>query len=318
MPTKYRTGQKVLSSQDIDRFCSYLLAERGLAVNTANSYRRDLEKLADYLARQNHSLRTANNIILVGYLQFLAQNNSAPTSIARTVACIRTFYRFLKEEDLIEDNPTVGITTPRLGSYLPRYLGQAQVAFLLNCITGSSPTDLRDRAMLELIYACGLRVSELVGLNRSDVYLQDRYIRCFGKGEKERIVPLGNLAAISIETYLIKGRVRLLKRGSNEQALFLNHRGRRLTRQGFWLILKRYTQAAKLPEDVSPHTFRHSFATHLLEGGADLRTVQELLGHADISTTQIYTQVTPKHLLKVYEQCHPHAKDSSPTDDTMR
>lgn len=308
MKPESKSKHLALSKQDIDHFCSYLLAERGLALNTAASYRRDLEKLAQYLADKGHTLRTANHVMLVGYFQSLAQGGKAPSSIARAGASARTFYQYLKEEELVQDNPAIGIVTPQPGLYLPQYLGQAQVAMLINQVTGSSPSKLRDRAMLELIYACGLRVSELVGLNRDDVHLSERYVRCLGKGGKERIVPIGTPAAIAVEDYLQRGRGKLLRRYKNEQALFLNQRGSRLTRQGFWLILKQYIRAAKLPEDVSPHTLRHSFATHLLEGGADLRTVQELLGHADISTTQIYTQVTPQHLIKVYQQCHPHAK----------
>lgn len=296
------------SEEDINFFCSYLLVERGLSLNTAASYRRDLEKLSQYLAISGHTLRTASYVMLVGYFQELARSKAAPSSMARAAAAVRTFYQYLKDEDIIKENPASNIDTPRPGVYLPRYLGQDQVALLLDQVTGLEPAKLRDRAMLELIYACGLRVSELVSLDTGDAHLKERYVRCQGKGGKERIVPMGDKAAAAIKTYLQKGRQELLGNRRGEPALFLNCRGRRLTRQGFWLILKEYIRAAQLPEDISPHTLRHSFATHLLEGGADLRTVQELLGHADISTTQIYTQVTPQHLLKVYQQCHPHAK----------
>jgi len=313
LKSETKTAYVALSQQDIHRFCSYLVAERGLSLNTTASYRRDLETLTDYLATNGYTLRNATHVVLVGYFQTLGQNGKAPSSIARAAAAARTFYQFLKEDGLIRENPACNIVTPRQDLYLPRYLGQAQVTTLLAQVTGKEPAKLRDRAMLELIYACGLRVSELVGLDLGDINLKERYLRCQGKGGKERIVPMGEKAAVAMETYQKKGRRELLGRRKNEQALFLNCQGRRLTRQGFWLILKQYIRAAKLPEDVSPHTLRHSFATHLLEGGADLRTVQELLGHADISTTQIYTQVTPRHLLEVYQRCHPHAKTALPS-----
>lgn len=307
-----------LSQQDIDRFCAYVLAERGLSLNTATSYRRDLKKLSAYLSAQGYTLRTANHALLVGYFQLLARHKMAPSSIARAAAAARTFYRYLKEEEIIQENPARNIDTPRPNFYLPRYLGQAEIGVLLDQVNGPAPAKLRDRAMLELIYACGLRVSELVGLDVGDIHLKERYVLCQGKGGKERIVPLGEQAAAAIEAWLDKGRRLLLAKRTSEKALFVNCQGRRLTRQGFWLILKQYVRAAKLPEDVSPHTLRHSFATHLLEGGANLRTVQELLGHADISTTQVYTQVTPQHLLTVYRQCHPHATTRSPSDQAEK
>lgn len=291
-------------------FLDYLRAERGLADNTIAGYRRDLEQLAAYLQAQGQELETATSASLVGYVHALARRGLLPSSIARAEAALRAFYRFLQGEGVRSDNPARDLLRPRRPLRLPRALGQEEMEQLLDQVPTTDPAQIRDRAMLELMYACGLRVSELVGLNVGDLHLTERYVRCLGKGNRERIIPVGERAAQALILYLKEGRPRLLFR-RRETALFLNRRGRRLTRQGFWQILKKYTGAARLPREVSPHTLRHSFATHLLENGADLRTVQELLGHADISTTQIYTQVTPKHLLEVYQRCHPHGRRGS-------
>jgi len=288
-------------------FLAYLRVERGLAANTVAGYRRDLEKLAAYLGAHGQSLRAAAPAELTAYVHALARSGLSPASIARSEAALRTFYRFLQEEGRRADNPARDLLRPRQSLRLPRTLSQEQVGELLDAVQGRAPAQLRDRAMLELMYACGLRVSELVKLELKDLHLAERYVRCQGKGSKERIVPVGEKAAQALLAYLNGGRSQLL-RHRRDQALFLNQRGRRLTRQGFWQILKKYTRAAELPPATSPHTLRHSFATHLLENNADLRTVQELLGHADITTTQIYTQVTPQHLLEVYQRCHPHGR----------
>jgi integrase/recombinase XerD len=286
----------------------YLKVERGLAANTVISYRRDLEKMASYIHAQGEELRKARTVTLLAYFHELAREGLRPASIARAQAATRSFYHFLCQEGRVKENPAMELVRPKGAQRLPRSLGQDEVAVLIEQICGSSPADLRDRAMLELIYACGLRVSELVGLNLGDVHLEERYVRCLGKGGRERIVPLGEQAAAALQRYLKGGRGKLL-RNRREQGLFLNQRGRRLTRQGFWLLLKKYVQKARLPARVSPHTLRHSFATHLLENGADLRTVQELLGHRDISTTQIYTQVTVNRLIEVYRRSHPHGQE---------
>lgn len=289
-------------------FLNYLRVERGLSPNTVASYRRDLERLAAYMGKEGEPLSGVRPVTLLAYFHELARSGLSPASITRAAAATRTFYRFLEREGQAKDNPARDLVRPRGTKKLPRCLGQEQVKVLLEQVRGSSPAQLRDKAMLELIYACGLRVSELVGLNVGDLHLDERYVRCLGKGSRERVVPLGEKAAQALEVYLRQARPRLLGR-KREAALFLNQRGRRLTRQGFWLLLKKYAQAAGLSEAVSPHTLRHSFASHLLENGADLRTVQELLGHVDISTTQIYTQVTAKHLLDVYRRCHPHGRE---------
>lgn len=296
-------------------FLDYLRVERGLAANTIASYRRDLEQLAAYLRAQGQELETATSASLVGYVHFLARKGLLPSSIARAEAALRTFYRFLQEEEVRSDNPARDLLRPRRPVRLPRVLSQQEVEQLLNRVPATGPAQIRDRAMLELMYACGLRVSELIGLNLGDLHLPERYVRCRGKGNRERIIPVGEKAVQALVLYLKEGRPHLLSR-RRETALFLNRRGRRLTRQGFWQILKKYTGAAKLPLEASPHTLRHSFATHLLENGADLRTVQELLGHADISTTQIYTRVTHKHLLEVYQRCHPHGRPASPSSNS--
>jgi integrase/recombinase XerD len=269
------------SQGDISRFCSYLLAEQGLSLNTVTSYRGDLTALAVYLSARGDTLRKANDRLIKGYFQSLARGNRATSSIARAAAAIRAFYSFLEEEQIVQENPARMIDTPRLVHNLPRYLNVVQVEVLIDQVQGDSPLRFRDRAMLELAYACGLRATELVSLDLGDVQLKEQYLRCWGKGGKERIIPMGAQAVKATDAWLRKGRRLFIVPGSTEQALFVNSRGKRLTRQGFWHIIKGYVGSAQLPKDISPHTLRHSFATHLLEGGANLRTVQELLGHAD-------------------------------------
>ncbi len=291
----------------INEFINYLSVERGLALNTLESYGRDLRQYSQYLQQDDEaSLDQATRATIADYLLFLQKQGKATATIARRLAALKAFYQFLVREKYLEKDPTAHLESPKLEKRLPRVLSIKEVELLLAQPNPSTPAGQRDRAMLELLYATGIRVSELVGLNLADVKPDLGYIRCMGKGSKERIVPLGSMAVKSIREYVGPGRNRLL-RDRDEQALFVNHHGHRLTRQGFWKIVKKYADDAKIAKEITPHTLRHSFATHLLENGADLRSVQEMLGHADISTTQIYTHITKGRLKEIYARSHPRA-----------
>jgi integrase/recombinase XerD len=293
----------------IKDFIHYLIVERGLAQNTIDSYQRDLLKYEQYL-KHVEQIQTFNDVTrmnILSFLKHLHEQNKSSKTIARHIASIRAFHQFLLREKVTEHDPSVHIETPQFERKLPKVLSTEEVEALLGVPDLRTPFGKRDKAMLELLYATGIRVSELVNLNLEDVHLTMGFVRCFGKGSKERIVPIGRMAAEAVEAYLTKARPSLIKNKKDETALFVNHHGRRLTRQGFWKILKKLALEAKVEKELTPHTLRHSFATHLLENGADLRAVQEMLGHADISTTQIYTHVTKTRLKDVYNQFHPRA-----------
>lgn len=291
----------------IDEFIHYLAVERGLAENTLVSYRRDLAQFSTFLAKEKvDRIEQTTKTVIVAYLLSLQKGGRAPATISRHLAALKSFYHFLLNEKVVEKDPTTNLESPKLEKRLPRVLSVGEVELLLNQPQLRDPTGLRDKAMLELLYATGIRVSELISLDLEHVNLEVGYIRCFGKGSKERIVPLGSIAKHCVSEYLQKGRVKLIKINS-EKALFVNHHGRRMTRQGFWKIIKKYARVAGIQKAITPHTLRHSFATHLLENGADLRSVQEMLGHADITTTQIYTHLTKGRLKEVYSKTHPRA-----------
>ncbi|BAD40806.1 site-specific tyrosine recombinase XerD [Symbiobacterium thermophilum] len=290
----------------IHEFINYLSVERGLATNTLESYGRDLRQYYQYLGEDQVDLDAVSRSTIINYLMYLQKQGKATATIARRLAALKAFYQFLVREKRIKTDPTANLESPKLEKRLPRVLTVSEVERLLAQPDPSLPAGLRDRAMLELLYATGIRVSELVSLNIEDVNLETGYIRCTGKGSKERIVPLGSLAIKWVKEYLQQGRPKLVK-DREEAALFVNHHGHRLTRQGFWKIVKKYAEDARIDKEITPHTLRHSFATHLLENGADLRSVQEMLGHADISTTQIYTHVTKGRLKEVYARTHPRA-----------
>jgi integrase/recombinase XerD len=291
-------------------FIHYLIVERNLAHNTIVSYERDLKKYVQYLQQveQQSSWNDITRFHIMQFLKFLKEKGSSPKTIARHLASVRSFHQFLLREKVADQDPTVHIETPQLPRTLPNVLSMAEVESLLDAPKQNTPFSIRDKAMLELLYATGIRVSELIQLDVSDVHLTMGFIRCYGKGRKERIVPIGKMATEALKQYMEKGRPKLLsKKRRTTDALFLNHHGERLTRQGCWKILKRLAREANIQKPLTPHTLRHSFATHLLENGADLRAVQEMLGHADISTTQIYTHVTKTRLKDVYKQFHPRA-----------
>jgi len=286
-----------------DQFINYLRLERGLADNTIQAYSRDLSSFARFLEEQDLSPLTVSRDQIIEYLNSLKRSLSA-RSIARNISATRMFFRFLASEGHIRENPARLLETPRLSRKLPNVLSKEEVDRLLARPDPSTPAGSRDRAMLELLYATGLRVSELIGLKVLNVNLESGYLRTVGKGAKERLVPIGEKAIEAVRDYLSDGRSQML-RGANLPTLFLNFRGRPLTRQGFWKIIKQYGKALGIGKEITPHTLRHSFASHLLEGGADLRAVQVMLGHEDISTTQIYTHVTMKRLRELHEKYHP-------------
>jgi integrase/recombinase XerD len=291
----------------VSEFINYLAVERGLARNTLESYGRDLRQFQAYLQDSKIDfMKDLNRSTILTYLSNLQSNGKAVSTISRNLAAIKSFYQYLVRERYLEKDPAAHLESPKLEKKLPKVLSVHEVEELLKQPNSTLPAGLRDKAMLELLYATGIRVSELISLNISDVNLDMGYIKCYGKGSKERIVPLGSIAAKCVQDYLTKGRPKLV-RTYEEAALFINHHGNRLTRQGFWKIIKKYAQEANIVKEITPHTLRHSFATHLLENGADLRSVQEMLGHADISTTQIYTHVTRNHLKEVYDKTHPRA-----------
>ena len=302
--------------EDIDSFLNYLTVEKGFSRNTIDAYHNDLNQLASFaekeIARRGVMPSWANfsRQDMLGYLLDLKERNYAVTTLARKIAAAKSFFGFMMAEGNIRSNPTENISSPKVGKALPDAISISQVRQLIDQPAGlSTPEAKRDRAMLELLYASGMRASELVSLNLNDVDTKECYVRCFGKGNKERLVPIYQRAARVVEEYVAEVRSKLVH-SDTEQALFVNQRGSRLTRQGLWQILKAYAKSAGLGKQVTPHTLRHSFATHMLSGGADLRSVQELLGHANISTTQIYTHLTSEHIRRTYDKAHPRAKQS--------
>ncbi len=291
----------------LDEFISFLEVEKGLAKNTIQSYRMDLNKYLNFLTGKkikNISKTTKTNII--SFLLFLQKKGMASSTISRNLASIRAFYQYLAREGYVRKNPTIDLDSPKPEKKLPHVLTVCEVERLLAQPNCSELLGQRDKAMLELLYATGIRVSEMVNLDKDYVNINMGFIKCVGKGSKERIIPVGSIALKNLEIYLKKVRGKLVK-NPKEKAFFLNHHGKRLTRQGFWKILKGYAQKANINKKITPHTLRHSFATHLLENGADLRSVQELLGHADISTTQVYTHLTKKRIKEIYNKTHPRA-----------
>lgn len=293
---------------ELKDFMHFLIVEKALAKNTIVSYERDLKAYLKYIKTVENvqSINDIGRIQIVHFLGHLKEQGKSSRTIARNIASIRAFHQFLLREKVAEQDPSVHIETPQLERTLPKVLNLQEVERLLEAPTLTTHYGLRDKAMLELLYATGIRVSELIGLNLDDAHLTMGFVRCIGKGNKERIIPLGRTAATAIQEYLDKGRPQFIK-NQREESLFVNHHGRRLTRQGFWKILKGLSKEAGIEKELTPHTLRHSFATHLLENGADLRAVQEMLGHSDISTTQIYTHVTKTRLKDVYSQFHPRA-----------
>jgi len=290
----------------IATFVHYIRVERGLARNTVEAYRRDLEKFARYCQARQLALARIDRKHILDFLSQLYKQQLDSRSVARQLASLRNFYRFLLQEGVIPRDPTLHVESPRTWKRLPGYLSLEEVERLLDCPNTRTPAGLRDKAMLELLYATGLRVSELINVQVNDIQFELGFLRCLGKGGKERVIPIGKLALAAVERYLRAGRPKLVRQRTVSQ-LFLSRRGRGLTRQGFWKLLRAYGRQAGIRSRLTPHRLRHSFATHLLERGADLRSVQMLLGHADISTTQVYTHVAQERLKQIYRAHHPRA-----------
>ena len=290
----------------IDLFLEHLVVERGLAQNSLEAYRRDLARYSAHLTARGRQVTSLDRAEVPRYLLALREAGLSPRSVARHLSSIRQFHRFLVREGHASEDPTSHLESPRPWRRLPKVLSSDEVERLLAPGQPTTPQGLRDRAMLEVLYASGLRVSELVGLRLADLNLAGGILRVLGKGNKERLVPMGDTAVESLRVYLADGRPKLERRRASPH-LFLGRHGRGLTRQMFWQLLKRYVRAAGITKPVTPHTLRHSFATHLLERGADLRSVQLMLGHADIGTTQIYTHLTRAHLKAIYDKHHPRA-----------
>ena len=310
------TRQLLRPSSELARltldFLAYLELERGLSRNTLGAYRSDLLQFGEFLDRRELGVIEAGHGDLAAFLSELATGEGGRPAVAaatlqRKAACLRSFYRHLRREGLIEHDPTADLRGPRKTGRLPRVLSREEVALLLGQPQGTEPLALRDRALLEVMYACGLRASEAIGLQASDVDLDEGMLRARGKGSKERLVPIGRQAVVALRAYEQRGRPALVDHRVQTQ-LFVNHRGGALTRQGLYKIVQGHARGAGLEQKMSPHTLRHSFATHLLAGGCDLRSLQEMLGHADLATTQVYTHLSAERLKDVYFRAHPRAK----------
>jgi integrase/recombinase XerD len=291
-------------------FLAYLEFERGLSRNTLEAYRSDLLQYGRFLEAKERTALDARPADVADFLAALADGRGGPASpatIHRKAACLRSFYRHLRREEILDNDPTAALSAPRRGRRLPQVLTRAEVTKLLAHPQGGEPTALRDRALLELMYACGLRASEVIGLEVNDLDLEEGVLVARGKGSKERMIPVGRGAVNAVRTYLERGRAKLV--GARvESHLFVNFRGGALTRQGLYKIVRRHAAGTGLEDRMSPHTLRHTFATHLLAGGCDLRSVQEMLGHADVATTQLYTHLSSERLKDVYFKAHPRAR----------
>jgi integrase/recombinase XerD len=301
----------------VEDFLGWLATERGRAANTLTAYRRDLGGYVTWLRDRGVDVSTVGESDVNAYVAHLRQQDRAPASVARALVAVRGLHRFLADEGHAGSDPSADVEAPRVPQRLPKALAEEQVTRLLDAVTGDEPVARRDRAILEVLYGTGLRISELVGLSLTDVDLDGALLRAFGKGSKERIVPLGRMARESLERWLDPGGRPSLEpdrwaRRGDAEAVFLNARGGRLTRQGAWGIVRRYAEQVGLAGSLSPHVLRHSCATHMLDRGADIRAVQELLGHASLSTTQVYTKVSTERLWRVYEAAHPRAGRRTP------
>ena len=300
---------------DVEEFLTWMVAERGRSANTLAAYRRDLIAYCRWLDVTGRSLDSVRSSDLDAYVGHLRQRGLSPASVKRATVAVRSLHRFRADEGLAESDPSVGIETPRVPAGLPKALTEEQVSALLDQVEGDAPIARRDRAILEVLYGTGARISEVCSLNLGDVDLDAGLLRLFGKGSKERVVPLGRWARVALAAWLDDGgrpsvAPERFARRTDAEAVFLNARGGRLGRQGAWSVVRKYGDAAGLGDRLTPHVLRHSCATHMLDHGADIRAVQELLGHASITTTQVYTMVSNDRLFAVYDAAHPRARAS--------
>lgn len=290
----------------VQSFVSFLENDKRLSLNTLQSYRRDIEQYVAYLDSINiRSLANTNKTTVITYLLHLQKKGRATSTISRNLASIRSFYQYAAKYGVIDGDPTTELESPKVEKKLPQILSTQEVELLLEQPKCVDLKGYRDKAMLELLYATGIRVSELISLNMQDINMEMAFIRCY-KGSRERMIPIGSIAIQAINEYFSKARNFLIQ-DADEKAIFVNVNGKRLTRQGFWKIIKQYKNQAKINKDITPHTLRHSFAAHLLENGADLRSIQEMLGHSDISSTQIYAQIAKNKIKEIYKKTHPRA-----------
>lgn len=288
----------------VDEYITFLKIEKGLSSASLSSYRQDLNHYTNYLADNNiKSLDNVDTEVLIQFIKFLTDKGLSAQTISRTQSTLRNFHQFLLNQNIIEVNPAVKLTAVRGEKKLPEYLTIEEMEILLNT-PDASPAGLRDNTLMEVLYASGIRVSELISIKRADINTEMGFIRVSGKGSKERIVPITDFVAKKLDHYVAEVRPYLLKTDDNDD-LFITNRGRGFTRQGLWKTIKKYELLSGIRKNITPHTFRHSFATHLIENGADLRAVQEMLGHSDISTTQIYTQISTTKIREMYKQFHP-------------
>ncbi len=290
----------------VEKFINFLERDKRLSLNTLQSYKRDIEQYITYLKEINATnISTTNKTTVIAYLLHLQKKGRATSTISRNLASIRSFYQYLHKNTLIDNDPTSELESPKVEKKLPQILSTQEVELLLDQPKCLDLKGIRDKAMLELLYATGIRVSELISLNVEDINLELGFIKCY-KGSRERSIPIGSISVSAVHEYLSKSRNFLIQ-DNKEEALFVNVNGKRLTRQGFWKIIKHYKNQANINKDITPHTLRHSFAAHLLENGADLRSIQEMLGHSDISSTQIYAQLAKNKIKEIYKKTHPRA-----------
>lgn len=290
----------------VQNFINFLERDKRLSLNTLQSYGRDIEQYFIYLKEINlQNISNSNKTTVIAYLLYLQKKGRATSTISRNLASIRSFYQYISKNKIIDHDPTAELESPKVEKKLPQILSTEEVGLLLEQPQCVDLKGYRDKAMLELLYATGIRVSELIQLNVQDLNLEIAFIKC-NKGTRERMIPIGSMAIAALKEYLNKSRSLLIQK-SDEKALFVNINGGRLTRQGFWKIIKQYKNQAQINKDITPHTLRHSFAAHLLENGADLRSIQEMLGHSDISSTQIYVQMAKNKINEVYKKTHPRA-----------
>lgn len=290
----------------IQKFINFLEKDKRLSLNTLQSYRRDIEQYITYLHEINlHNIINTNKTTVIAYLLHLQKKGRATSTISRNLASIRSFYQYISKARVMELDPTSDLESPKVEKKLPQILSTQEVELLLEQPKCVDLKGYRDKAMLELLYATGIRVSELISLDTVDLSIEMGFIKC-SKGSRERMIPVGSMAIAALQEYLDKSRGLLIQK-NDEKALFVNINGKRLTRQGFWKIIKQYKNQAKISKDITPHTLRHSFAAHLLENGADLRSIQEMLGHSDISSTQIYAQIAKNKIKEIYKKTHPRA-----------